>query len=65
VNKLNCKERIFVYDPKKSKNVPDDFDGYIPLNQKFKNVKFIKQGRKVLIEVDGKIIDYKEIKKLK
>jgi competence protein ComEC len=64
LNKLNCKERIFVFNPRSKKQIPDGFDKYIPLNKEFNKIVFQRVGRKILIKINGKFIKNSEIKVL-
>jgi competence protein ComEC len=64
LNKINCQERIFVFNPRKKEDIPSGFDKYVPLNQEFYGIKFLKVGRKILIKINDKFINKSQIKVL-
>jgi len=63
LNKLNCQEKIFVFNPRRRK-IPDGFDKYIPINSDYRGIKFIKNGRKILIKINDKFINQSDMKVL-
>ena len=54
LNKLGCEKRYFI-KTKYRKKLPDGFDEYILINTEHNGVKFIKNGKEVLVKINGKL----------
>ncbi len=56
LNKEDCKKRYLIINPKRNLKTSINFDRYIPINSRFKNVQFIKVGKDIFIKLGEKTV---------
>ncbi|RUM56896.1 MAG: hypothetical protein DSY60_05980 [Persephonella sp.] len=56
LNKEGCEKKYLVIKPRRKPKTSINFDRYIPINSKFKNVQFIKVGKDIFIKLGEKTV---------
>ena len=56
LNKEGCEKIYLIINPRKKLKSSLRFDGYIPLNSKFRNIQFIKVGKDIFIKFNDDFI---------